>query len=122
MEVWKFQKVEFVAGGATRHRSISAGVERVPDDCDVVIVHDGVRPFVDEGTLAAVADAAAEHGAAGTILPLVSTVIRVDEDGFLQESLDRSLYRGSQTPQAFRRSVISAACVSLTLILGGGRY
>lgn len=78
-------------------------------DCDVVVVHDAVRPFVDEVTLGAVAAAAAEHGAAGTILPLVSTVIRVDADGFLQESLDRSLYRGSQTPQAFRREVIKAA-------------
>jgi 2-C-methyl-D-erythritol 4-phosphate cytidylyltransferase len=106
---WKFTKVKFVSGGATRHRSIAAGVAVVAADCDVVVVHDAVRPFVDEVTLGAVAAAAAEHGAAGTILPLVSTVIRVDADGFLQESLDRSLYRGSQTPQAFRREVIKAA-------------
>eukprot|EP00038_Savillea_parva_P001570 m.105358 g.105358 ORF g.105358 m.105358 type:complete len:475 (-) comp10549_c1_seq3:6455-7879(-) len=106
---WGFTKVTFVSGGATRHRSIAGGLASVADDTDVVIVHDAVRPFVDETTLAAVATAAAEHGAAGTILPLVSTVIRVDADGFLEESLDRSLYRGSQTPQAFRTAVIKTA-------------
>ena len=55
-----------------------------------------------------VVSAAAEHGAAGTILPLVSTVIRVDGDGFLAESLDRSLYRGSQTPQVRARGLFTS--------------
>lgn len=45
------------------NRSIAAGVEAVPADADVVIVHDAVRPFVDELTLARVALAAHAHGA-----------------------------------------------------------
>ena len=43
---WSFRKVTFVAGGATRHRSIAAGVAAVPLDVDVIVVHDAVRPFV----------------------------------------------------------------------------
>ncbi len=47
--------------------------------------------------------------AAGTVLPLVSTVVAADTDSFLSESLDRSRYRASQTPQAFWHSTIRTA-------------
>eukprot|EP00041_Stephanoeca_diplocostata_P012066 m.201029 g.201029 ORF g.201029 m.201029 type:complete len:294 (+) comp18795_c0_seq39:299-1180(+) len=106
---WCFNKCKFIKGDQTRHRSIRSGVAAVSEECTVVIIHDAVRPFVDEPTLRAVTQAAHTHGAAGTILPLVSTVIKVDKDGFLEESLDRNLYRGSQTPQAFRREHIQHA-------------
>jgi len=106
---WQLRKPRFVEGGTTRHRSIAAGVAAVSPDCNVVVVHDAVRPFVSEAAISAVAAAGHTHGAAGMMLPLVSTVIQVDEEGFLVESLDRSKYRGSQTPQAFRRGVIAAA-------------
>jgi 2-C-methyl-D-erythritol 4-phosphate cytidylyltransferase len=48
------------------------------------------------------------------VLPLVSTVIAVDEDGMLKHSLDRTQFRASQTPQAFKFDVLTsvrcAAC------------
>jgi len=114
---WKFTKTNIVIGGTTRHRSIHAGLQSLlkGDDThnfketDIVIVHDAVRPFVDEATLLDVANAANQHGAAGTIIPLVSTVIKVDAEGFLDTSLNRLEYRASQTPQAFRKSVLERA-------------
>lgn len=45
------------------NRSIAAGVAALPDDTDVVVVHDAVRPFVDADTMARVAIAAHQHGA-----------------------------------------------------------
>lgn len=56
-----------------------------------------------------VASAACKFGAAGTILPLISTVVAVDDSGFLAHSLDRSKFRASQTPQAFHRAVLAKA-------------
>jgi len=67
----------------------------------VVIVHDGARPFVPKELLQDLVVAAAEHGAAGATRPLTSTVLRPQEDGCLDVSLDRSLHVGSETPQAF---------------------
>eukprot|EP00912_Choanoflagellata_sp_UC4_P000925 UC4_evm2s574 len=106
--LWNMKRVRFIVGGSTRHRSIHNGIKnamKADPNVDVIIIHDAVRPFVDEITLKVVASAGYKNGAAGTILPLVST----DENGFLKESLDRSKYRASQTPQAFQPKIIDAA-------------
>ena len=106
-EVWAFKKVKFVLGSSTRHRSIAAGVTYLSalpasEQPDVVIVHDIVRPFVEEPLLRKVSQAAFDHGASGAFLPLVSTVIAVDAEGFLDHALDRNKYLASHTPQACR--------------------
>nr|XP_019958966.1 PREDICTED: isoprenoid synthase domain-containing protein [Paralichthys olivaceus] len=114
--VQRFQhtKVRVVAGGSTRHRSICNGVlalgeqeeERAPK---VVIIHDAVRPFVEEDFLYKIAVAAEEQGAAGAIRPLVSTVIATTSEGYLDHSLERGKYRASEMPQGFTYNVIHQA-------------
>ena len=59
--------------------------------------------------LRAVADAALAHGASGAYLGLVSTVIAIDQDGFLDHALDRTKYLASHTPQALAWPVIVKA-------------
>ncbi|XP_072859362.2 D-ribitol-5-phosphate cytidylyltransferase [Pogona vitticeps] len=107
-----------VQGGMTRHRSIFNGLEIfVNGDCvspllkkpEVVVVHDAVRPFVEEDILFKVVMAAKEHGAAGAVRPLVSTVIASSADGCLDHSLDRAKYRASEMPQAFLFDIIHQA-------------
>ncbi|XP_062256088.1 D-ribitol-5-phosphate cytidylyltransferase isoform X2 [Platichthys flesus] len=113
--VQRFQhrKVRVVAGGSTRHRSICKGVlalgEEEEERPKVVIIHDAVRPFVEEDFLYKIAMAAKEHGAAGAIRPLVSTVIATTSEGFLDHSLERGRYRASEMPQGFTYSVIHQA-------------
>ncbi|CAH3179655.1 unnamed protein product [Porites lobata] len=106
-------KVRLTSGGSTRHRSIWNGIQALTEDSrsppKVVILHDVVRPFVDEQTLQSVALAAEKYGAAGVIRPLASTVIAQSSDGFLDHSLDRSKYRSSEMPQAFQYEVIKNA-------------
>ncbi|KAJ7381269.1 hypothetical protein OS493_001387 [Desmophyllum pertusum] len=106
-------KVRFISGGSTRHRSIWKGIEALTADGrsppTVVILHDAVRPFVDEQTLRHVTIAAKKHGAAGVIRPLSSTVVARSCDGFLDHSLDRSKFRSSEMPQAFKYEVIHKA-------------
>ncbi|XP_015776462.1 PREDICTED: isoprenoid synthase domain-containing protein-like [Acropora digitifera] len=106
-------KVRLTPGGTTRHRSIFSGIQALTVDGrsppSVVILHDAVRPFVDEETLHCVTKVANKHGAAGVIRPLVSTVIAQSSDGFLDHSLDRSKYRASEMPQAFRYEIIKKA-------------
>lgn len=87
------------------------GVERpeTSNNDEVVVIHDAARPFLDSSTLNAVIDAAVDYGAAGVVRPLVSTVIKPDRDGFLQETLVRGDYRASEMPQAFSFPVISEA-------------
>ncbi|KAL9967254.1 hypothetical protein ACROYT_G025439 [Oculina patagonica] len=106
-------KVRLVCGGSTRHRSIWNGIQSLTADGrsppTVVILHDAVRPFVDEQTLWSVTIAAKKHGAVGVIRPLSSTVVAQSCDGFLDHSLDRSKFRSSEMPQAFQYEVIEKA-------------
>ncbi|KAG7216445.1 hypothetical protein INR49_032802, partial [Caranx melampygus] len=116
---FQHRKVRVVPGGSTRHRSIYNGIlalggqeeeERVPADrLKVVIIHDAVRPFVEEDLLYKITMAAKEQGAAGAIRPLVSTVIATTSEGYLDHSLERARYRASEMPQGFTYDVISQA-------------
>nr|XP_046255864.1 D-ribitol-5-phosphate cytidylyltransferase isoform X2 [Scatophagus argus] len=113
---FQHRKVRVVPGGSTRHRSICNGVlalgegERpAADRPKVVIIHDAVRPFVEEDLLYKIAMAAKEQGAAGAIRPLVSTVIATTSEGFLDHSLERAKYRASEMPQGFTYDVIHQA-------------
>jgi 2-C-methyl-D-erythritol 4-phosphate cytidylyltransferase len=90
-----------VAGGATRAASVRAGLDAVPDDAAIVVVHDAVRPLADSALFAAVIDAV-RSGKAGAIptLPLSDTVKRVDGD-LVCATVDREGLVTVQTPQAF---------------------
>ncbi|XP_078108292.1 D-ribitol-5-phosphate cytidylyltransferase isoform X3 [Sander vitreus] len=118
--VQRFQhkKVRAVPGGSTRHRSICNGVRALGDGEEerpkVVIIHDAVRPFVDEDLLYKIAMAAEEQGAAGAIRPLVSTVIATTSEGYLDHSLERAKYRASEMPQGFTYDVICQAYQKVT--------
>ncbi|XP_048579874.1 D-ribitol-5-phosphate cytidylyltransferase isoform X3 [Nematostella vectensis] len=113
IEEFKHNKVRIVEGGTTRHRSICNGIKGLVCDGrnppEVVIIHDGARPLVQETLLRDVAMAAKHHGAAGAVRPLVSTIVSTSEDGFLDHSLERSKYRASEMPQAFLFTVIDNA-------------
>ncbi|XP_068670070.1 D-ribitol-5-phosphate cytidylyltransferase-like isoform X2 [Montipora foliosa] len=113
LEEFSHYKVRLAHGGSTRHRSIWNGIQAITVDGrpspKVVILHDAVRPFVDQKTLHRVTIAASKHGAAGAIRPLASTVIAQSSDGFLDHSLDRSKFRASEMPQAFQYELIKKA-------------
>lgn len=97
-----------VAGGAERQDSVAAGLEALGPEVDLVVVHDGVRPFVTEAMIADVVEAARATGAAVAAIPVAETVKRV-ADGAVVETVSRDgLYR-VQTPQAFRREVLAEA-------------
>ncbi|XP_061212436.1 D-ribitol-5-phosphate cytidylyltransferase isoform X2 [Neopsephotus bourkii] len=117
-EKYGHKRVTIVKGGVTRHRSIFNGLKVFAENefsnqllqkPEVVIIHDAVRPFVEEDILSKVVTAAKDHGAAGAIRPLVSTVIASAADGCLDHSLERAKYRASEMPQAFLFDIIYEA-------------
>jgi 2-C-methyl-D-erythritol 4-phosphate cytidylyltransferase/2-C-methyl-D-erythritol 2,4-cyclodiphosphate synthase len=93
-----------------------AGVEAAAD-ADIVLIHDGARPFVDPATVAAVLDATRRHGAAIPVVHPRDTVKRDDGVGFVAETLDRRTLRLAQTPQGARRDWMLA---SLRLAVNAG--
>lgn len=103
------RSVPAVTGGATRSASVRAGLAAVPDDAEVVVVHDAARPLASADlygrVIAAVRDGA---DAAVPALPIVDTVKRVAGERVV-ETVPRDGLVVVQTPQAFRASVLRAA-------------
>lgn len=100
--------VRVVAGGESRSRSVRAALAVLPDEVDVVLVHDAARPLVSPALVRAVADAAWRDGAAAPALPLSDSVHRC-VDGVLTEALPRASLRTVQTPQAARFGLLRDA-------------
>ncbi len=98
-----------VPGGTRRQDSVRCGLEACPPDCDIVVVHDGVRPLVRPGLIERVVSETREHGAAVAALPARETVKEVLEGGWVGLTLDRRKVWMIQTPQAFRFSEVLEA-------------
>ena len=101
------------AGGTRRQDSVANGLRELPP-CDWVLVHDGARPFVDEGMIARGLEAAKPTGAAIPGVPFKDTVKVVDANDAVQSTPDRDSLRMVQTPQAFRRDVLEQAHREIT--------
>lgn len=96
-----------VAGGATRTDSSAAALAAVPDDTDIVLIHDAARPFVADSVITDVIEAAARSGAAAPGIPVTDT-IKLVRDGSVQ-TLDRRELVAMQTPQGARREILQRA-------------
>ncbi len=103
-------RVHVVAGGETRQQSVSRALDAVPEDVDIVLVHDAARALTPPHLVAAVAAAvAAGHDAVIPVLPVADTIKSVDDDDVVTATVDRSTLRAVQTPQGFRRSLLVKA-------------
>ena len=97
-----------VAGGAHRQESVYNAFRTLDSGTDIVVVHDGVRPFVEPAMIEAVIDAAAEKGSAILALPCVDTVKQVERQQVVA-TLPREKIVMVQTPQAFRYDILKNA-------------
>jgi len=93
-------------GGATRSDSVRAGLALVPDDAEVIVVHDAARPLASRRLFDRVVQAVTD-GADGAVpaLPVTDTVKRVDGNRVV-ETVSRDGLVGVQTPQAFRADLL----------------
>src|SRR5437773_5114914 len=97
-----------VAGGRTRQDSVWLALQAAPEDAEIVVVHDAVRPLITRRLIDAVLRAAAAEGAAICALPITETVKRVRAER-VEVTLDRSELWAVQTPQAFRADLLREA-------------
>ena len=111
VERYGFAKVRaIVPGGKERQHSVLNGLRAIAgaDDDDVVLIHDGVRPFVPAAVLTHAVEVAASGDGALVVVPAKDT-IKVVADGIVRETPPRENLWLAQTPQAFRFGMILAA-------------
>lgn len=107
---WIFQcdvdRLMITLGGKTRQQSVANGLDDLPDEAKVVLIHDAARPGVTDAMITRVVDATRRDGAAIAALPVTDTLKSVDASGRIERTVDRAGLWRAQTPQGFRRDVI----------------
>lgn len=103
------RNVKLVAGGDRRQASVYNGLQRIDADCRIVLIHDGVRPFVQKGQIEACVEGAGKFGACILGIPAFDTLKRVDKAGNIVATTARDAVWLAQTPQAFQYDLIKEA-------------
>ena len=107
--------VLLTAGGKTRQDSVYNGLIKagqLAGDSEtetMVMVHDGVRPFVSDQVLNRLIETATPQCGCIPLVPLTDTIKQISDDGRVEKTLDRSLLHGAQTPQVFGLKPLTAA-------------
>ena len=102
-------EVQLVAGGEERQDSVYNGLQFVDDIQNLVVIHDGVRPFITADQLTQCINQARQTGACILGMPAFETVKRTDETGAIAVTLDRTRIWLAQTPQVFDYKIIYEA-------------
>ncbi|WP_270813304.1 IspD/TarI family cytidylyltransferase [Hungatella effluvii] len=98
-----------ISGGSTGQESIRNGIYNLEDKCsanDVVIIHDGIRPLVDDTVLSDVIIKCQKYGNAVTSLPYNEQIFVVDDEMSTTKYIPRETLRRVSTPQAYRFELI----------------
>jgi 2-C-methyl-D-erythritol 4-phosphate cytidylyltransferase len=110
---WVFQcdvdRLMISTGGRSRTESVANGLEDLPDEASVVLIHDAARPLVSDETIERVIAAVRKGHCAIAALPVVDTLKEVDESGIIVRTVERERLWRAQTPQGFPREVIVRA-------------
>lgn len=106
---YKINKVmRIVKGGKVRAISVLNGLKQTPDDTDLVMVHDGVRPFLDQDIIKRAIKTAERKGASCVTVPVKPT-IKFSEKENIKRTIERDRLWEAQTPQVFRKEIITKA-------------
>jgi 2-C-methyl-D-erythritol 4-phosphate cytidylyltransferase len=110
---WIFQcdtdRLLLAVGGRERGDSVFNGLEDLPDEVRVVLIHDAARPLVPDAVIGRVVRAAREGTGAVAALPVRDTLKRVGDGGRIEDTVDRAGLWRAQTPQGFPREMIERA-------------
>ncbi|TYP48152.1 2-C-methyl-D-erythritol 4-phosphate cytidylyltransferase [Thermosediminibacter litoriperuensis] len=105
---YRFKKVKLVEGGQERQDSVYNGLRSCSPQTDIVVIHDGVRPFVTKKIIIDSIEAAKKYRAVGVGVPVKDTIKVVDK-GVIINTPDRKTLWAIQTPQTFEYKLILRA-------------
>jgi 2-C-methyl-D-erythritol 4-phosphate cytidylyltransferase len=107
---WIFQcdvdRLLLSIGGPTRTESARNGLEDLPDEASIALIHDAARPLVDGAVVDRIIAKARDGECAVPVLPVVDTVKEVDDRGRVVRTLERERLVRVQTPQGFPRAIL----------------
>lgn len=106
----RFSKLtKILEGGNTRNETTSKVLDALGDSECKVVLHDAVRPLLDDRIIKDCVDALDTFGAVDVVIPSADTIVQVDEEDIITSIPNREYLRRGQTPQAFKLSVLREA-------------
>ena len=103
-----------VEGGAHRHLSVAEGLHVVPETASMIAVHDAARPLVTGDMITRCLEEARNSGAAACARRVTDTLKRINDEGFIIDSVDRASLWAVETPQIFRADLLRRAYAEVT--------
>jgi len=99
-----------ISGGEHRQDSVWRGIQELAKyNVDIILIHDAVRPYIKTDLINQVIKATQEFDAAVPAVPTIDTIKLSDNEGFLLKTLDRTQLFAVQTPQGFKKDLITQA-------------
>ena len=101
--------IKIIPGGQTGHESIYLGLQALKEICqddDIVLIHDGVRPFINANLISANIECAKTHGTAITIEKVNESVVILDDERCIKSVPKRSKVHLAKAPQTFNYGFI----------------
>jgi 2-C-methyl-D-erythritol 4-phosphate cytidylyltransferase len=110
IEKFNYRKIsQITPGGKQRQDSVKNGLDALSSHSEIIVIHDGVRPFVTKEMIEDSIRSAIRFGAAIIAMPVKDTIKMAHPDGTVLKTLDRETLYQAQTPQAFQASLIREA-------------
>jgi len=109
LKPYHYTKVKMVKGGNTRQQSVYAGLETVNPGADMVMVHDGARPLIQEAIIIKSINETIEHQATVVGVPAKNTIKVINASGFVEYTPNRDYLVEIQTPQTFEHQLLRSA-------------
>ena len=107
---YNFTKVtKVISGGYERQESVEKGLKFISSEPEIVVVHDGVRPFATVDIIDEVVNEAQISDGAIAAYPSIDTIKKSDSDDLIEDTLAREIIWLAQTPQAFKRDILREA-------------
>lgn len=106
LDKYNFKNVKIAYGGKERQDSVYNGLKLLDEKCDVVLIHDGARPFVSDKIIDKSIEEAKEHNAIVVGVPVKDTIKVIDNDKNIVDTPNRSVLWAVQTPQTFDYNIL----------------
>ena len=106
LDKYNFKNVKIAYGGKERQESVYNGLKLLDEKCDVVLIHDGARPFVSDKIIDKSIEEAKEHKAIVVGVPVKDTIKVIDNDKNIVDTPNRSVLWAVQTPQTFDYNIL----------------
>ena len=106
LDKYNFKNVKIAYGGKERQDSVYNGLKLLDEKCDVVLIHDGARPFVSDKIIDKSIEEAKEHKAIVVGVPVKDTIKVIDNDKNIVDTPNGSVLWAVQTPQTFDYNIL----------------